>query len=142
MGAYLLARRWIRSPLAALMAGWIYAFSPYRIGRYIIEQIDILSTAWIPLFVLFLLAFLDQPRWRRALAAAVCLFFQLLSSWYNGAYCLVFLAFAFLYYWLEGRLPWNQRKLWWGLALLVGIPAILLSPLILPMLHELQSHLF
>ncbi len=142
LGAYLLARRWIRSPLAALMAGWIYAFSPYRIGRYIIEQIDILSTAWIPLFVLFVLVFLDQPRWRMALAAGVCLFFQLLSSWYNGAYCLVFLAFAFLYYWMEGRLPWRNRILWPGLALIVGLPGALLSPLILPMLNDLRSPLF
>ncbi len=142
MGAYLLARRWIRFPLAALMAGWIYAFSPYRIGRYIIEQIDILSTAWIPLFVLFLLAFLDQPRWRMALAAGVCLFLQLLSSWYNGAYCLVFLAFTFLYYWLEGSLPWRNRILWPGLALIVILPGVLLGPLILPMLGDLHSPLF
>lgn len=142
MGAYLLAGRWIRSPLAALMAGWIYAFSPYRIGRYIVEQIDILSTAWIPLFILFLLAFMDQPRWRMALAAGACLFLQLLSSWYNGAYCLVFLAFAFLYYWMEGRLPWRNRMLWPGLALIVALPGVLLAPLILPMLNDLHSPLF
>lgn len=142
MGAYLLAKRWIRSPLAALMAGWIYAFSPYRIGRYIIEQIDILSTAWIPLFVLFMLAFLDRPRWRTALAAAVCLFFQLLSSWYNGAYCLVFLVFAFVFYWMEDRLPWQHRKFWPGLAVIVVVPGLLLSPWILPMLNDLRSPLF
>lgn len=140
--AYILARRYLHSPLAALMAGWIYAFSPYRIGRYLIEQVDVLATAFLPLFILFLLSHLTNPRLRSAALASLFLLLQTLSSWYNGAFCALFALVALLYSWLTYRLPVESKQLWLGLVFIFVLPVIILSPLILPMVQDLKSPLF
>jgi|GEM_PF-663874 len=142
LAAYVLARRWVTSPLAAFMAGWVYAFSPFRIGRYIIEQVDVLSTALIPLFILVLLEFLDRQKWRAVLWAVAFLVLALLSSWYNGAFCYLFGIFAILYYWFEGRLGSRSRAFWAGLAALFLVPVLLLAPFIVPMIRDLSNPLF
>jgi len=142
IAAYGLARRWVRSPLAAFLAGWIFAFSPYRMERYAVEQIDLVSTAFIPLFVLFLLKYLSKPKVSAALSASFFLLLQMLSSWYSGAFCMLFFLFAVLYYWLGDALPRGARRFWLGLGAIVVIPIVVMLPLIVPMLKDLSSPLY
>jgi len=142
LAAYALLRRWITCSFAAFWGAWIFTFSPFRMGRFIIEQIDIVAVAFIPLFILGFILFLEKPKIRTAFAAAFILLMQFLSAWYTGAYCQVFAAFAVLFYWFTDRLPWKNKNFWIGMAIIAILPGILLLPLILNMFEDLQDPLF
>lgn len=76
-GAYLLARELSSNRLAALLAGIIIGFCPYRL-MHATGHLSIVSTQWIPFFFLYLERLISKPRLRNAVLAGV--FFGL-SSW-------------------------------------------------------------
>jgi len=84
---YLLARRFGAIPLAAFVAGMIYAFAPMHLER--IGHIGILSTEWFPLILLLIDRVIERPRARDALALAACLVMQAVSSQYHAIYLLL-----------------------------------------------------
>jgi hypothetical protein len=89
---YILARHHTGSSLAALVAGLIYAFSPYRIGQ--IDHIHIIAGQWMPLALLYLDLALERNRWRHWSLFAVFYVLQILSSIYYG----IFISYALLTY--------------------------------------------
>jgi hypothetical protein len=46
LGAFLLVREWTGSPRAALVAGFLFAFTPYRVAQY--SHLQVLSAQWMP----------------------------------------------------------------------------------------------
>ncbi|GAB3734427.1 hypothetical protein GCM10027594_16000 [Hymenobacter agri] len=64
VGAYLLARRWVHSPVLALLAGFVFAYSPYKLQR-LSQHVNLELTATVPFYVLaFLQAFeFAEGRW-------------------------------------------------------------------------------
>jgi hypothetical protein len=89
---YILARHHTGNPLAALVAGLIYAFSPYRIGQ--IDHIHIVAGHWMPLVLLYLDLALASNRWRHWSLFGVFYVLQILSSIYYG----IFISYALLTY--------------------------------------------
>jgi hypothetical protein len=138
-GAYLLARRWLRSPLLALLAGFIFAYSPYKLQR-LAEHYNLVLTATVPFYVLaFLNAFefrekqlLPRVRSWRAVAGCVVLgFITLLSDYYVLFGLLYFsLAYAAWYWFGLGRIRWREWRTW---AWLGGI--LVLSHIIIRLLR-------
>jgi len=53
LGAYLLVRRLTRSRAAALLAGTIFAFAPYRFG-HMMGHFNLMGTQWFPFYFLAL----------------------------------------------------------------------------------------
>jgi hypothetical protein len=137
-GMFALVRYLTRSARAGFISGLIFAFSPY----HMVESAHpvLVTTQWLPLFLLFLIKTI-QARTRRILHAALALLFLWLnglSSWHLLALALI-LATTYIIYSLIAR-----RHLWeWKLAiLLVGIGlacALLLAPLAYPIIHEQLS---
>src|SRR5437016_3389173 len=76
-GAYLLARELWSNRAAALLAGIIIGFCPYRFAHSA-GHLSIVSTEWIPFFFLYLERLISQPRMKSAVLAGV--FFGL-SAW-------------------------------------------------------------
>jgi len=89
---YILTRHHTGSPLAALVAGLIYAFSPYRIGQ--IDHIHIIAGHWMPLVLLYLDLALASNHWRHWSLFGVFYVLQILSSIYYG----IFISYALLTY--------------------------------------------
>ena len=100
-GTFLLARRMLgrlgraddRSNLIAFAGGFIFAFAPFRFA-HLLGHMQVLSTEWIPFFVL---SFLQLPErrgspWRRALLPAFFLVLNALCDWYYVLYLLIFCA--------------------------------------------------
>ncbi len=125
---YALARRFGAMPLAAFVAGAIYAYAPMHLDR--VGHIAFLSAQWFPLVLLFLDRLIEKPRPRDALALAASLVMAALSSQYYAIY-LAFLVPLFLLVMVLRR-PETRRWIVWaylagagGAALLVVVPVAL-----------------
>ncbi len=118
LGAYLLARHVSGSRLGALVAGLSYAFSAYRLTR--LQHLQTLSFQWLPLFLLFLLLALDEPRLRRLVGLGVFAVLQGLSSGYYAATLPIVTLVTLAFRW---RAPGMRRVLLTlALAVLVLVP--------------------
>jgi hypothetical protein len=120
-GAYLLARRWLQSPVLALLAGFVFAYSPYKLQR-LPEHYNLVLTATVPFYVLAFLSafafqerkFLPRVRSRGAVAGCAALGFITLLSDYYVLFGLLFFSLAYAaWYWLGlGRIRWGAWRTW------------------------------
>ncbi|MET4074282.1 hypothetical protein [Hymenobacter sp. UYCo722] len=133
-GAYLLARRWVRSPVLALLAGFVFAYSPYKLQR-LSQHVNLELTATVPFYVLaFLRAFEFTagrwlPRVRSWGAVAACAglgVLTLLSDYYVLFGLLYFsLAYAAWFGLRLGRIRWRAGRTWAGLVGLLAVSHVL-----------------
>lgn len=130
---FLLARMLTGSFWAALLAGLLFGFSPYRRGQYF--HLNNLTVQWFPLIFLFLERFLATGRRKYAFAGGVIFGLNALGSWYFVlAGSILGLA------WLAGRArPWaaylKRGHLWLGLVILTATAAVLIMPFLPPFLE-------
>jgi hypothetical protein len=122
LGAFLLASDFVRSRLAAVFAGMVYAFSAFRLAALV--HINVLSTEWLPFVVLFILrASRRQPPRGTFVGLFAAVALQGLSSGYYAILTLVVVALA---------CAWHARRLlsggrWRRVALAVGGASVLLA---------------
>lgn len=118
---YALARRFGAEPIAAYIAGTIYAYAPMHLDH--IGHIGLLSAQWFPLILLLCDRIVVLPRVRDAIALAACLILQAISSQYYAIYLLLlvplFLAIVML------RRPEARRGTVWMHFVLAGMVAFL-----------------
>ncbi len=122
---FVFARRLTGSASAALVAGAVYAFSPFHMEKVLDGNIEVAAIHWVPCYALALHLLLERPGWRRALAAGLLLLWVSLGSWYYGMFCVLYTGCAALV-WAAGQgrrgaarlLAWGAVPLLvWGLAL-------------------------
>jgi hypothetical protein len=128
VGAYRLCRRWVSSPVLSLLAGVIYAFSPYKLA-HLPEHYHLLLTAPAPFYVYaFLEAFRFRegqllPQVRRWGQVALCAGLGLLTllSDYYTLFGLVYFSLGYAaYYGLRlGSINWRRPRPW--LLLVAGL---------------------
>ena len=129
LGMYLLVRELTGQPLAAFVAGLLFAFAPYRLAQA--SHLQVLSSQWMP-FVLFGVTRYVNTRRLRPLAGASAAFIaQNLSCSY---YLLFFSPFAAAYALWE---IWRHRLLcdrrtWMHLLGAGAAVAIVTAPFLLP----------
>ncbi|MBD2766898.1 hypothetical protein IC235_03205 [Hymenobacter sp. BT664] len=126
-GAYLLTRRWVRSPLLCLLSGFIFAYAPYKMQR-LPEHYNLVLTATVPFYVLmFLRAFVFReglflPLVRSWRAVALCLLLgiiTLLSDYYVLFGLIHFSLIYAAWFWFRiGHIQWRRPRPW---LYLVGI---------------------
>jgi hypothetical protein len=93
---FLLARTLTASTSAALVAGTIYAFSPFHLERTIEGPLEITSIHWIPLYVFALYLLLERPSLWHALVSSLLLLWVTLGGWYYGLFCVLYTGCAVL----------------------------------------------
>jgi hypothetical protein len=79
---------------AAVLAGIVFAFAPYRFEH--IMHMELQWTMWMPLAFLALHRTLETGRWTHGLATGVCVALQMLSSIYYGIFLATLLPLAAL----------------------------------------------
>ena len=89
-GMFLLARSLTRSTLAGLLAGFIFAFLPYRYMHY--AHLELQISQWMPLCLWALHRTVQYGRTRDGLLTGFFLALQTLSSWYYGIFLVTFMA--------------------------------------------------
>lgn len=117
---------------AALFAGALYAFCPYRLAH--VAQLNTMTTYWLPLILLFMHRYLEDGRRPRDLVL-MALFFSLnvASGLYYGIFAALMAALFFVFWSLIHREAPKARDLLYGI-LVFGLAASLLAALLWPYL--------
>jgi hypothetical protein len=130
-----LAHRLTGDRLAAVLAGVIVGFAPYRFAH--IAHLELQWLLWMPLTLLALHALVERPRPAAGLALGACLAAQLLCSIYYG----VFLALGAGVAWIamvaaEGLKP----RLAWSTAAAAIPLALVAAPYLVPYAASRAAH--
>ncbi len=138
LGMWWLAYDRTRSHAAALLAGIVYAFSPFHMAALIADgQLQIVALHWLPFYVLFLLRAAEQGGRHHVLLAGLFLVLTAWTDWYYTLFLLLFTA-GYAAWRLLARAPdWPARRTL--VAHLAGIGALFAlgaAPLLIPMLIE------
>jgi len=132
LGAFLLGRYLLRDDYAALVVGFVFAFSPFHFAR-ILHHINIASCQFVPFFVLFYIRAIRERRHSNLFLAALFLALNALCSWAYLIFGLYFILLAYVYLVLR-----NRRILLWSVigrtSVIVGLTFAALSPLLIPMI--------
>jgi hypothetical protein len=125
---------------AAFLAGLIYAFGSCRMVYAAIGHYDMWSTAWIPLYALFLVKTIRAPQMRNAVLAGIFLVLAMLCEMILGVFLgmltLILLAFVVGQ---RGRaeVAGGLRALLKRLAVMGLVAALLYLPVLVPILREM-----
>ncbi|MBI2298819.1 MAG: hypothetical protein HYU66_07710 [Armatimonadetes bacterium] len=140
---YFLAAAVVRDRRAAWVAGLAFAFSPFLVARSL-EHPNLFSAQFLPLLALAVYAAVVTGKARYALWGGLCYALGGLCDWYDLVFGLVIAALipvgAHLAAPAEERTHLPRRLLLAGLAPVLG--AVLLSPLLVPMLREQSQSRF
>lgn len=121
LGMYLLVRELTGTPLAALLAGFAFAFAPYRIDQY--GHLEVVTSQWMPFAFYGFRRFFVTARLRPLAGGALALLAQALSCGYYLAYFPPF-AVAYCLYEMATRGIFTDARTW--RALVVAGAAVLL----------------
>lgn len=125
-GGYLLGHYLTKDRIAGIVSGIIFAFCPFRFAQS--GHLQVLTSQWIPLSLLFLHKYIDikPKRLIHIFLFGFFFFLQSLSSGHNGLYLTLTVCLFLLYFRKEaGLLPW----------LMVILISILLIPFYYPYMH-------
>jgi hypothetical protein len=117
---FLLAHRLTGSAPAAVVAGAVYAFSPFHLEKVIDGNVEVAAIQWVPYYVFALYLLLKRPGWPRAGIAGAVLLWVSLGSWYYGLFCVLYTGCAIAVEMLgRARGPAVRLALWGALPLLI-----------------------
>lgn len=126
---FLFARHLTRSNAAGLVAGAIFAFSPFHLEKVLDGNLEVAAIQWVPCFAFALYHLLERPSWRWSLLSGAGLLWVSLGSWYYGLFCLFYTGCAIIVWTLLRTRSKVIRLVLWGatpllLWMLILAPAI------------------
>ena len=140
LGMFLFVREITGSPRAALVAGLIYAFAPYRVPQF--SHLQVMSAQWMPFVLYGLRRYFDRIEvvsgFSRTVGplvgAGAALIAQNLS---NGYFLLFFAPFVLAYALFEiaTRTRWTDLRMWLALSITAAVVTALTLPFLLPYLE-------
>lgn len=138
LGAWRLAYDRCGSSATALLAGIIYAWSPFHMAALVEDgQLQIVALHWLPWYVLFLLRAFEHGRRRDLLLAGLFLTLTAWTDWYYTLFLALFtVAYAFWRF-VARASHWAARCGVLRRLLVVGVIGVLgAAPLLVPMVIE------
>lgn len=130
---YLLVREWTGVPLAGIVAGLLYAFSPIKMADTI--HVNVYDNAWTVLALYFATRWLHARRWRDVLGLSLCIVLQVGGSFYTvmgavliGTPMLVWLVLHFGGDRLQGLRHIDKRQVALLVLALVAISLFIFPP--------------
>jgi hypothetical protein len=125
-------------PLAAFVAGLLYAFASSKLGYAALGQWNIASSQWIPFYILYLFKMGDDPRrWHYPLLAALFLLLQAYAELTYASFLVLFTALWVIWYTLAHFRSAGSWRLIGNLILVVCISAAGLLPVLAMMIPDL-----
>lgn len=95
--AYKLSEYFTKEKSVSFVSGVIYAFSPFHFAHALGGHLNILSSGWIPLYILYLFKTFDKPNYKNAIIGGFFLSLLTLSSLYYLLLTAVFTVFFIFY---------------------------------------------
>jgi hypothetical protein len=92
LAVYNLVLRILDQRFGALVAGFVYACSPYHVQVVLGGTLESIAIHWIPIYVLLLLRALRGPNGSNIALAGAGIIVTTLSSYYYGIYCAIYTA--------------------------------------------------
>src|SRR5215213_8950693 len=117
---YRLVRPLVPYRIAALVAGGVYAFSPFHLQVLLGGTLESIAIQWIPLYVLCLVRTLRKPTGLNLLLAALALIVTTLASYYYGIYCAIYTALHILFF-LHTAQNWRRRAQLFAVGMGIGL---------------------
>ena len=136
-GTFLLVKYLTRDSRAAFVSGLIFAFCPYHFAHGI-GHLNLITTEWIPFFLLFFIKTLNEDKKINAIYAGMFLLLVTLSSYYYLIYLSSFiLLYLFYHYWSErnGLVRGTVERL----TIMIASFGIIGLPFLYPLLKELLT---
>jgi len=136
-GAYLLARELWSNRAAAILAGIVIGFCPYRFAHSG-GHLSIVSTEWIPFFFLYLERMISTPRLKSAVLAGVFFGLAAWTTWYY--FFMVPIAAAFyVTFRIHWTAPAKKRRRLLKLSLIsAAVALVFVLPFLIP--YYLATH--
>jgi hypothetical protein len=133
---YRLARALGASRAAAGLAGFLFAFGPYRFAN--LDQLNQLQTQWFPLALWFAWRFVTKSRTRDLAALAATFVAQVYFGWYYAFFLALLLAVFFAWAVLARRVD-GRRVRPGAIALALAATAACVLPVTLPYLEHARA---
>ena len=124
-GMYCLVHYLTRRPVVAFFSGFVFAFCPYLM--YECSHPVLVSTQWMPFFMLHLIRLVREQRRRSILPAAAFFVLTALCSWHLMIFLALLAALYLLVSFFTERSSWSLST-WRDLALLGLVAFVVLSP--------------
>jgi len=127
------------SPVAALCASLIFTYAPIRMSRVLFGNLNLYSTQFIPITVLFFIKAFQTQKWRYVILAALGLALTALSSLELAFGTGILLFLVYISYRLAVKLPQLRRQLGPDVRILLaftGLTVLFTLPLLLAMLSS------
>jgi hypothetical protein len=125
LGMYALARYLVKNDFAAVVAGMIYAFSPFMFAH--LSQLQVATAGGIPLALLFLHKFFESNRRRDILLFTLFYVVQFLANGYYGMYLSLFSGLLILI-WTISKKKYKEARFWANLGLFLMIALVCVGP--------------
>lgn len=142
IGTFLLVRELTDDFKASLMAGFIFAFNPSHFAHSL-HHVTITSIQFVPFLVWSFYRLVKNPfRWRWLFATSAFLALGALCDWNYFLFGVLFMALASVYLaFRNGFWKWTRAA---GLRVVsaLGLGALIVSPLLIPMVIEGLSQKF
>jgi hypothetical protein len=125
LGMFFLARYLTRSYYAGIVAGIIFAFSPFMFAH--LGHMQIIAAGGIPLAFLFLHKFFASERYKHLLLFTLFFLLQILANGYYAMYLSLFVGLYMLFYMVAEKryLDW---RFWMKMAIFVFIVIAVAGP--------------
>ncbi len=107
LGMFFLAEHLTKNKFASLLAGFIFAFSPFRFGH--LGHLQILSMQWIPFTFLFLHKFIEESKIKDLIFFLGFFILQALSCSYYAFFLTVAILIMFIFLLINRKL--NTKKI-------------------------------
>jgi hypothetical protein len=132
IGAFLLLRYLTRNSWLAFLGGFIFAFSPYHFVRAQ-HHFHINTLQFVPFFVLFFIKTVREGTRKNLILATFFFLLNALADWNYLFFAGYFIVFSYIYLAVRRR-----RVVLWDIirksAVVVGLPLLILSPWLIPMI--------
>jgi hypothetical protein len=135
-GAYLLVKYLTEDRGAAFISGLIFMFCPYHFA-HALGHVNLMSTEWIPFYVLFLIKTVKENKRSNAIYAAIFLFLTAICCYYYLIYLLVFTLLYIVYYLWVDKHSILKKDFLKRLSIMVIIFVLIFSPFAYPILKEI-----
>lgn len=132
-GAFLLVKYLTSDVRSAFVSGLIFAFCPYHFA-HALGHLNLISTQFIPIYILFFIKMIKEPKKSNAVYAGLFLLLSAFSSYYYLAYLIVFTLAYLGYRQMADRNVWNA-DLAKRLFLAAAVFTISASPFLFPIVR-------
>jgi len=134
-GAYLLAFYFTKNKPASLIAGIVFAFSPFHIHNSLSTNVGTMHQEWLPFFALYLFKFFEDLSFKNFSLAAMFLFLIGLTEHQLLAFTAIFILFFFVYKLIIEPKAYLRPKFW----IYTGVSIVVLSVVFFVMFRSLLA---